>query len=170
MFYLLLSVMLIAVFIVIRLKNDYFFSWADKLGAIIIQGFIGAFVSFIISTIVGVIIYSNYSHFTKIEEKQIIALSDSYGANGSFFLGSGRLENSMKYIYVTKNNEEMNMQTVDVDEVSLIYSNDKKAEKYQTQLSEKMEFWFGSELAREEKYKIYIPEGSIKQEFNVDLK
>lgn len=111
------------------------------------------------------------SSYIKTSESKIIALQDNSSAVGSFFLGSGIVEGSMQYTYMTKENEEMQMHTLKIDEATLIYSSEPRIEKYEKIFDSKViRFLFGRQPIGDTVYKLYIPEGTVKESYNVDLK
>ena len=56
------------------------------------------------------------------ETKELYALQDGE-INGSFFLGSGRIDEEMHYVYIVKEDKGKQMQTLEID-ANEIYLND----------------------------------------------
>ena len=138
-----------------------------------------------------------YSYNDLESSTRIIALKDNNQTEGHFFLGCGSINNSNYYCYYTKTNDgdiEYNQISIN-DNVKLRYcSNEEqpKVEIYnqvaQTILIKKPTISTSSLLSYIRYYKynvddvvdtsispynhqtiIYIPEGSIQQEYNIDL-
>lgn len=148
-------------------------SWGEKIA----MGFFTLIVTVAICVIMcfgalGIASLFANSHYEKTNEIQIIALQDNGKVSGSFFLGSGSIDGKMQYTYMTKdNNNEMEMKQIDIDHASLIYSNTPKVEEYEKFFDKKIiKFFFGDQTFYSTKYKIYIPERTIKENYNVDLK
>lgn len=106
--------------------------------------------------------------YVKVDEDKIISLQDNNILNKTFFVG---INNGMKYVYMTEENGEMSMKERGIERVNLIYSNESpKVEKYNPKFSKKIiRLLFGEINLSTSTYKIYIPEGTVKQEYNVDL-
>lgn len=101
--------------------------------------------------------------------KDIIALQDNDSVNGNFFLGTGSVNDKMKYVYMVKDNEGYRMETLNANEVTIVYSDEKKVEIQEARFANKnIGLWFGVPMS-DVKYKIYVPEGTIKNEYNIDL-
>jgi hypothetical protein len=147
--------------------NDF---W-EKFGMGIAQGLFGAVVAFFICFITSVIVDGVADkEYVKIDENKIIALQDGSSVSGRFFLGSGSFDGTMKYVYMTSTNNEMSMDSVRVESAKLLYSDLTKIETYKSYYTNKtVRYLFGKESWDHNIYKIYIPEGTVKQNFNVDL-
>ena len=133
-----------------------------------------------------------------IETIDLVALSDNNLTNGNFFLGSGSVNNSTYYFYYseTEHGLKLNKLNADFDDVYIKYcsENDKpRIEKenakttYEYSLRNKPGFWnldiysywyyynYKNDDIVEEKeheeirYLIYVPEGSIKTDFTIDM-
>lgn len=104
---------------------------------------------------------------------EIYALQDNITQQGSFFLGSGNVSGTMKYYYLTKNEDGVTMNTIDATSVVIVESFDKPHLEIQKSRV-KDSFWkeqvIFSDFEPTLKTKIYITKGSIKYGFNVDLK
>jgi hypothetical protein len=134
-------------------------------------GALGVMVALIVSLIMTLVLDST-AHYTyqKTNETKIIALQDNGSVTGSFFLGSGYVKGNMQYVYMTENGAEMKMYHVDADYASLIYANEPKVETFEAHYSNSfVAFLFGQPVFDHSKYKIYVPKGTVKQNFNVDL-
>lgn len=140
---------------------------------------------------------TEYSYNDLESSTKIIALKDNNRTEGQFFLGCGSINNSNYYCYYTETNDgniEYNQISTN-DNVKLRYCSNKEQPKVdiynevaQTILIKKPNFLTSSLFSYIEYYKytvgdvvdtsissrhqqtiIYIPEGSIQQEYNIDL-
>lgn len=130
---------------------------------------------------------------------EIIALEDNISTKGSYFLGTGSSDNKEYYYFYTKSDDgNMKLNKVDAldGKVSLKYCSDNDSPRveeyhviYQTKLVKRPKFWttpiyiynkykkyrIGEIINNDEntwsneKITIYIPEGTIKQNYNLDL-
>lgn len=137
----------------------------DKLGSISLS----LSISFLILSLASyaILAFSDY----KIEDKpyvthQIMALSDNMSMYGKIYAHSGYFNEQLVYVYVYKTSSGgMKTQKVSADNCMVYFTNDvsPKAEWYR---------WNRKVLfAHEEMYtcNIYIPEGSLKVDYTIDL-
>lgn len=138
-----------------------------------------------------------YSYNDLESSTKIIALKDNNRTEGQFFLGCGSINNSNYYCYYTETNDgNIGYNQISTnDNVKLRYCSNKEQPKVdiynevaQTILIKKPNFLTSSLFSYIEYYKytvgdvvdtsissrhqqtiIYIPEGSIQQEYNIDL-
>lgn len=100
----------------------------------------------------------------------LYALQDNSTASGSFFLGSGNIDGEQKYVYMAKTKNGYRMGSIPAEDCYINESADKpKIEQYKNGYKSK---FFRNNLffLGDDSYKIYIPKGSIKYNFEVDLK
>ncbi len=105
------------------------------------------------------------------ETKQIYALKDNSSLKGSFFLGSGYVDEEQKYFFIREEDGGKKMDTVDADQ-SVLYEGEKqtKIEKYEPVIKGKISrFLFTSSSPRDPKYKLYVPKNSITTDYTVDM-
>jgi hypothetical protein len=110
---------------------------------------------------------------------QIYALNDNSGVSGSFFLGSGRIENELVYAYVVEEDGFKTVKTMDASGVLIddTGSMDSCIEvqtiryKVTEEADEAYRFmWlYGLEYTDELRTIIHIPPGSITTEYKIDL-
>lgn len=107
----------------------------------------------------------------KVKDQKVIALQDGRSTSGEFFLGTGSVDSKIKYTYMTVEENEMEMKQIDYDDAVLIYSPHPKVEVYKAHYKNKIvKFFFGDQpFLSNTKYKIYVPEGTVKESYNVDL-
>ena len=96
----------------------------------------------------------------------IVALNDSNLINGNAYMRRGYIEEKLYYQYMVKRTDGgFVANKVNADHTTLYYSID----NYRVEWLKKERHWLWFE--EEEDYnKIYIPEGSITDEYSVDLK
>ena len=141
-----------------------------------------------------------YSYDELANSSKIIALKDNNLSSGTFFLGCGSINNDEYYCYYTVSSEgdiEFNKLSATHDNVKLRYCGDNeqpRVEKYyrtsKSVLTKKANIWTSSVIDYIKYYKynvgdtvgkinidcyheqtiIYIPEGTIQQDYNIDMK
>lgn len=103
------------------------------------------------------------------EDIEIYALQDDVGSEGEFFIGSGHISNELKYFYVEKTELGYTVRDIDADCTYIQYTTDRCHIEKQAYTFDN---WFVRLIAipMSERYVIYIPEGSIVNNYTVDLK
>jgi hypothetical protein len=107
--------------------------------------------------------------FSPGEEKEIYALEDNLTNKGSYFLGSGSHDGAIKYFYLTKQDDGVVLNSIDVKNVILVENNEgiHKIVFYTPHFkNNNLDKWFAP---FGERTKVFIPKGSIKYNYNVDL-
>lgn len=107
----------------------------------------------------------------KTEEIAITALADNGNASGKFFLGSGHVDEEIKYYYIEMAEHGKHMNSINAKNVYLIENNTEtpRIEKYTQKWKNKSWYWIANFTLHPNYTQIYIPEGAVTTEFNVDL-
>lgn len=119
----------------------------------------------------GVVICLPMDTVTKVDTYNIVGLKDNNNVNGDFLLGSGSINGEMKYTFYYEENGFYKMKQIDVNNTSIKYSNDIKIERYREEATESFINYFAIDDLENESnmsYIIYIPEGSIKNNYTLD--
>ena len=129
----------------------------------------GAIIGMILGLFLGCIIANCNIEETVLELQYTLyleALQDTQMISGSFWLGCGDVQGKMKYTYYYKTKEGFKFGKVGTARTTIIYSDTKpRIEYYESRNKEnKFSFSDGDDWC----YKIYVPEGTIKQNFNLD--
>lgn len=98
------------------------------------------------------------------------ALQDNNSVKGSFFLGSGQIEGKMKYVFYYERDGFYKLEQADYKEVKVKYSDEKpKAERFNRK-NVKDAFINNFAIDRNcyQEYIIYVPKGTIKQNYSLD--
>lgn len=100
----------------------------------------------------------------------LYALNDNTEASGSFFLGNGYVDSKPVYYVMLKTERGYEMRTYNIAETILIYTeNEPRVEHYNEYFTNPMVRFFCGDNSMYVMYKIYVPEGSIIQNYMVDL-
>lgn len=102
----------------------------------------------------------------------IYAMSDTMGVEGSFFLGSGNIDSEMKYVYAQETEKGITIKTVDADNAYIKYideGEDPYIEKIEYHHESGFVEWLFSPAVLYHETFIYVPEGTVKNVYNVDL-
>ena len=101
------------------------------------------------------------------------ALQDNNGVSGSYFLGTGSIEGKMKYVYYYRDADSLyHMKQYDYENASIKYSTDEPkiiiTKEHVVNPKDATINYFGLKTLFNESAIIYIPKGSIKQNFTLD--
>lgn len=103
-----------------------------------------------------------------VEDTEIYALQDNLATEGNFFLGSGHIDEELKYFYVKQTDLGYTVCNVDADRTYIQYTTGRcHVEKRSYTFNN----WFVSLIAipMKDQYIFYIPDGSIINNYAVDL-
>ena len=105
----------------------------------------------------------------KTSTEHIIALNDSTGVNGrAGFLGSGYVEDELYYYYMTDTKEGLQAKKIKAEDTYVRYSDEPIVETYTATNFKNKLLWFIA-LPIKSFHIAYIPEGSIIENYRIDL-
>lgn len=161
------TIIIIAVlFVAIRayfLSKDSWNDWQD----IALLSFINLLISFLISFIIALIIPTH----TQIEKStfELESLQDGSRINGQFFLGSGYINEKMKYSFYISEENGYKLYSIDADNAHVKYTTKKpKLEMFEEVVNDDFINNFSIAMDLKTSYIIYVPQGSILQNYVLD--
>ena len=101
----------------------------------------------------------------------IVSLQDNNSSKGNYFIGSGRSEGKMKYSFYYKSDGGFKLKEIDYKNTTIIYSDSIRIEQFGEKEVDSFINYFAFDNFLDEdymKFKIYIPEGTIKTNFTLD--
>lgn len=144
----------------------------DRDGELVFFGIIAGLLLGLIGTLIAFVggIFVETDKVYKTETTNLCAFSDFNGVQGSYFLGCGNSKSKMYYCYLTEDEDHAKrMYTLDASSVK-IYDNEKETPRivteYKTSSNPFANFFL---LPFSESTAVYVPEGTIKYDYNVDL-
>lgn len=140
------------------LRNISFVEVIVSLGVVIIAAFFGLMFAFMLPAETEVKTY----------QYKIVSLKDNSSMTGNFFLGSGNIDGTMNYVFYTEKNGTYKLNILDYKEASIRYDSIPRVEEYRTQMKVNGVVNYFAIDDYSSTYIIYIPEGSIKQNFTLD--
>lgn len=131
--------------------------------------FFGFFAGFMLGIFVPIALPTESIPVTK--TYNIECLQDNSNVSGSFFIGCGSVNNEMKYSYYYDCGDSTYvLEQIDVDDVKIKYTNEKPhIDKIKYKQTDNWINLFSFEL-RNPTYIIYVPKGSIMNNYNLDTK
>ncbi len=152
----------------------------------LVGGTVGIFAAMFMAMIMTIIIKWGtgtlwYQQYEKNEKTEIIALRNFAGIKGDFFVGSGQIRSAPYYFFYYKTTDGgKKLRTIEA-ETTTIYE-EKRSDGYIMKVVKKEtykpdrwvllipKFLLPPEQSHLSGYVIHIPEGSVKQGFDLDLK
>lgn len=140
------------------------------LSGMFIGFFIGALVWISIGSIIGIFLPT---HYIVRETTNIVAFEDNSEVNGSFFLGCGKVNENTVYRYIIDTDNGKRVKELEENRDTAIYikecSDSPKIEYKVLDFINQNNYWFACPFLSKEIITFHIPEGSVTNEFNVDL-
>lgn len=151
--------------------------WNDKISDLgfLMTFFFSLSVSLIITVLIGEFLSDNHLIYEKENEWDIVALQDDLIIQGrTYFLRSGYIETDLNYYYLYKTSNGMKVGHIPATECYINYSGgNPHIEKYKSKWDNDSYLWItlpsGAFNFIPSYYKIYIPEGSIAEDYNINL-
>lgn len=102
--------------------------------------------------------------------KELVSLQDGQSINGSFFLGCGSIDGKMKYTYYYEIEKDIfKMGQVSYNRALIKYDSTAYLETYTYEQTDVWYNWFSISLGQLRKqYIFHVPEGTIKNNYNLD--
>lgn len=139
-----------------------------------LNGLIGFLIGLIIafggSLIVGCIMSTdaNTQYVIK-SSRPLVALKDNSTLSGRFFLGSGSIDSEQYYYYAAEDALGIKVDKVKTSECYIQYvESEYRIDLYTPVFKERWRNWFAMQM-KDEYCIVYIPSGSITEEFSIDL-
>lgn len=132
------------------------------LGAALFAAFIGLFIAFTLPA----------DMETSVSSQNLETLQDGMGLQGSFFLGSGQIDGKMQYVYYyQKDSVSYKMGQVPYYDVTIRYSDERPRIETHTLSMKPIKTAKRNLFCIDQSsttYVIYVPKGTIRQNFNLD--
>ena len=100
-------------------------------------------------------------------ENKIESLQDNNSVGGDFFLGCGAVQGEMKYVFYYSIDGGFKMSQLSYEDVLIKYSNEARVIEYREEPTESFINWFALDITGST-YEIYVPKGTIKNNYNLD--
>lgn len=170
MFWVILGVIAVIISIVWAIKDSI--EWESFMSFIIVPAI--AFAAFLVSVLgIGLSnVMATGIADTEVfldHEWELHSLNDNIEIEGQYFIGTGSFDSEPKYYVMLKTEMGYEMKTYDISEVTLIYSDTPRVEFYKNYYTNPVVKFFCGEESLDTHYKIYIPEGSILNNYQIDL-
>lgn len=165
---------LIIYFILISQNIDWPLDWSD-IRALVAYFFLSALLSGVVFLFIGLICGANSDRHLadeeyyeyQVEDVEIYSLRTSNDLNGTFVLGTGNVSTKTKYYVVIKTNIGYQIKDIDASVAYILYTKDQPHLEIYSHKDYKCSKakWFT--IGATTYYKIYVPEGSIIENYEI---
>lgn len=141
----------------------YAYDWGFDIEDVFLGFFLGLMLSFLLCLITALfgLVFKNEPVYA--ETQEIYAINDNY-------VGRYRGSESMKYCYMVSSDDGYCYKETPADQSSFIYTNDTPhVDIYQYQYTNNIVRWLWSIPIKGNKYIFFIPEGSITDNYIIDM-
>ena len=161
------------VFIVwtIYLICDDFYDWGEKIGTSVLVLLLSTACSILVFLLSSLIVGSSAKvHYTNmVSDTKIVALKDNQNVNGSFYIMGGYVDEDLYYYYATETEFGYKTEKIKADNVYIKYTDgETHIEEYQPEFVNDYVYLFAVP-SYSHRYIIYCPDGTVTNEFNIDL-
>ena len=107
--------------------------------------------------------------YNVVSDTKIIALKDNQNTSGSFYIMGGYIDEDLYYYYATETEFGYKTEKIKANNVYIKYTDgETHIERYQGEFVNDGAYFWGACIC-DDRYIIYCPEGTVTNEFNVDL-
>lgn len=149
---------------------DSWYGWGEKIGGSILVFFVSLLISlmvwFVASAITSCCAEIEYN---MVSDTKIIALKDNQNVSGNFYIMGGYVDEDLYYYYATETEFGYKTEKIKADNAYIKYTNgETHIERYQAEFVNAISYFFGVPIC-DDRYIVYCPDGTVTNEFNVDL-
>lgn len=163
---------IISVIVIIYLlyENWWYYDFGEKIGVpllvLLCSTLASILVFFFASIVVNEVCEIDYRQTS---DTKIIALKDNQNISGNFYIFGGYIDEDLYYYYATETEFGYKTEKIKADSVYIKYTDgNAHIEEYAAMFADDYVNLFGCPL-NNSRYVIYCPEGTITNEFNIDL-
>lgn len=156
--------------------SDSFISKCDLIATTVVSLFITAGLAMILTFVTSCFIPEKYVAYEKTNEWNIIALQDNLTSHSRMYIRSAYVDTDLSYFYAYQSSKGIGNGYIPANRSYINYTNGTPhIEKYSGKWSKETISWFTFPLdmfsgVNATYYKVFVPEGTIEENFNVDLK
>lgn len=162
--------LVVAVVIIVYICRDDWNDLGEKIGLSILTLSTSFVISLLVLLLASVIISCNVEiEYDKVSDTKIVALKDDQNVNGSFYIMGGYVDEDLYYYYATETEFGYKTEKISSDNAYIKYTDGETyIEKYVGRFANtNINLWALPICSN--RYIIYCPEGTVTNEFNVDL-
>ena len=139
----------------------------ETIATLMVSFFITAFIVTLSSDIISM--NDNVIEYNKVLDSKIIALKDNQNVNGNFYIMGEYIDKDLYYYYAIETEFGYKTEKIKAENAYIKYTNDEPhIEKYNPDFTNETLYFLGT-CTRDDRYIIYCPDGTVTNEFNIDL-
>ena len=161
---------IVAVVIIVYICLDEWNDLVDKIGLSVITVLTSFLLSCLVLLLASVIISCTAEiEYDKASDTKIVALKDNQNVNGSFYIMGGYVDEDLYYYYATETEFGYKTGKISAEDAYIQYTDgETHIERYDGKFAnEGVNLWAFPMCSN--RYIIYCPDGTVTNEFNVDL-
>lgn len=144
-------------------QNDWGMDFIDYFGATLIGVALGGFLGFFVALSLPAKFYTAHTI------KKLENLQDGNSTKGSFYLGVGQIEGKMRYVFYVEENGLYRMNQIDYNLAAIKYTNSiAKVHFYEERKTSDIINYFALDFRCDDNYILEVPNGTIKNTYNLD--
>jgi len=134
---------------------------------------VGGIVGLLIASLNGGILYLTNVQQERVfsQEQAIYSVVDNKGMEGNFALGYGRVNDTLKYYYIVKDDLGQKVNSANSTDTHITNTKEiPKIKTYKTDFKNKTWKLVGINFKELKDYVLEVPENTVKYDYNIDLK
>lgn len=161
---------IVAAIISVAICCDDWNDLGEKIGLSILTFLVSFVISLLVFLLASLIISSAADiEYDKASDKKIVALKDNQNVSGNFYIMGGYVDEGLYYYYATETEFGYKTEKVSAENAYIKYTDgETHIEIYSGHfVNESVNLWAAPMC--NDRYIIYCPEGTVTNEFNIDL-
>lgn len=161
---------LVCVGVIVCICCDTWNDWVEKILLSIMTVVISTVITFIVLLVSSAIASCCAEiDYNMVSDTKIIALKDNQNASGSFYIMGGYVDEDLYYYYATETEFGYKTEKVKADNAYIKYTDgETHIEKYAGEFANDASNLWGFPMC-DDRYIIYCPDGTVTNEFSIDL-
>lgn len=170
MFWLIIGFIVFIILTIYFIRSNEYAGWGEKIGSSVLVLITSAMLSVLVWLFASLIIsaFAETDYYVASDTK-IIALKDNQNINGSFYIMGGYVDEDLYYYYAAETELGYKTEKVSAENSYIKYTDDAAhIETYRAEFTNDYVNFFAFPM-HDNRYIIYCPEGTVTNEFDIDL-
>ena len=160
---------IVSIVIIIYICCDEYNDFGEKIFLSFATLLVSALFTFIVLLGASAIISCDEPNYNMVSDTKIVALKDNQNISGNFYIFGGYVNEDLYYYYATETEFGYKTEKVSSANAYIKYTDgETHIERYEGEFASKKAYVWGFPMYVD-KYIIYCPDGTVTNEFNVDL-
>lgn len=161
---------IVAAIIIVCICRDDWNDLGEKIGLSVLTLLTSFLISLIVLLCASLIISCTAEiEYDKVSDTKIVALKDNQNVSGSFYIMGGYVDEDLYYYYATETEFGYKTEKISANNAYIKYTDgETHIERYDGKFANEITNLWAVPMCNN-RYVIYCPEGTVTNEFNVDL-